>query len=209
MRKILALAASLCLVASSAAAQAPSQSAASKSDLLSMDQKIKIAQLITKRRRRSQAPAFRLRLIALSHRTSTFILCPPKRNDWHRNCAASAISSSRSKSPWWTSARARSNSYFRAGANSASAYPISSDLIPRSKWRKADPLYPGCASMTAVRTRRPAHPSAVRRRPGSPLPCSRSVARARSRWRCDRLSRSGVRALAALRRHRRARLPRF
>jgi hypothetical protein len=48
MRKILALAASLCLVASSAAAQAPSQSAASKSDLLSMDQKIKIAQLITK-----------------------------------------------------------------------------------------------------------------------------------------------------------------
>ena len=48
MRKILALAASLCLAASSAAAQAPSQSAASKSDLLSMDQKIKIAQLITK-----------------------------------------------------------------------------------------------------------------------------------------------------------------
>ena len=48
MRKILALLASLCLVASSAAAQAPSQSAASKSDLLSMDQKIKIAQLITK-----------------------------------------------------------------------------------------------------------------------------------------------------------------
>src|SRR5262249_44173428 len=77
---------------------------------------------------------FRLRLIALSHRTSNFILCPPKRNDWHRNCAASATSSSRSKSPSWTSARARSNSYFRAGANSASAYPISSDLIPRSKW---------------------------------------------------------------------------
>jgi hypothetical protein len=48
MRKILALAAGLCLVASSAAAQSPSQSAASKSDLLSMDQKIKIAQLITK-----------------------------------------------------------------------------------------------------------------------------------------------------------------
>ena len=48
MRKILALAASLCLVASSAA-QAPSQPAVSKSDLLSMDQKIKIAQLITKR----------------------------------------------------------------------------------------------------------------------------------------------------------------
>ena len=48
MRKILALAASLCFVASVAAAQAPSQSAASKSDLLSMDQKIKIAQLITK-----------------------------------------------------------------------------------------------------------------------------------------------------------------
>jgi hypothetical protein len=48
MRKILALVASLCLVLSSAAAQAPSQSTASKSDLLSMDQKIKIAQLITK-----------------------------------------------------------------------------------------------------------------------------------------------------------------
>ena len=48
MRKILALAASLCFFVSAAAAQAPSQSAASKSDLLSMDQKIKIAQLITK-----------------------------------------------------------------------------------------------------------------------------------------------------------------
>ena len=48
MRKILALAASICFVVSTAAAQAPAQSAASKSDLLSMDQKIKIAQLITK-----------------------------------------------------------------------------------------------------------------------------------------------------------------
>ena len=48
MRKILALAASLSFVVSAAAAQAPSQSAASKSDLLSMDQKTKIAQLITK-----------------------------------------------------------------------------------------------------------------------------------------------------------------
>ena len=48
MRKTLALAASLCFVVSAAAAQAPSQSAASKSDLLSMDQKTKIAQLITK-----------------------------------------------------------------------------------------------------------------------------------------------------------------
>ena len=50
MRKILALAASLCFVVSAAAAQAPSQSAASKSDLLSMDQKTKIAQLITKQK---------------------------------------------------------------------------------------------------------------------------------------------------------------
>src|SRR6201981_812412 len=48
MRKILAVRPSLCFVLSSAAAQSPSQSAASKSDLLSMDQKIKIAQLITK-----------------------------------------------------------------------------------------------------------------------------------------------------------------
>ena len=48
MRKILALATSLCFFVSAAAAQAPSQSAASKSDLFSMDQKIKIAQLITK-----------------------------------------------------------------------------------------------------------------------------------------------------------------
>jgi Protein of unknown function (DUF1236) len=48
MRKILALVASLCFFVSAAAAQTPSQSAASKSDLLSMDQKIKIAQLITK-----------------------------------------------------------------------------------------------------------------------------------------------------------------
>jgi hypothetical protein len=48
MRKILGLAASLCFFVSAAATQAPSQSAASKPDLLSMDQKIKIAQLITK-----------------------------------------------------------------------------------------------------------------------------------------------------------------
>ena len=48
MRKILALAASLCFFVSAAAAQAPSQSAAAKSDLLSMDQKIMFAQLITK-----------------------------------------------------------------------------------------------------------------------------------------------------------------
>jgi len=48
MRKILAFAASLCFFVSAAAAQAPTGSAASKSDLLSMDQKIKIAQLITK-----------------------------------------------------------------------------------------------------------------------------------------------------------------
>jgi len=48
MRQILALIATLCFVASVAAAQTPSQSAASKGDLLSMDQKIKISKLITK-----------------------------------------------------------------------------------------------------------------------------------------------------------------
>jgi hypothetical protein len=49
MRQIPALIIVLGLLASVAEAQAPSQSAASKDTLLSMDQKIKIAQLITKR----------------------------------------------------------------------------------------------------------------------------------------------------------------
>ena len=48
MREILALIIAVGLLASTAATQAPSQSAAAKSDLLSMDQQIKIAQLITK-----------------------------------------------------------------------------------------------------------------------------------------------------------------
>jgi Protein of unknown function (DUF1236) len=47
MRRILALTASVYVIISTAAAQAPS-GAASKSELLSMDQQIKIAQLITK-----------------------------------------------------------------------------------------------------------------------------------------------------------------
>ena len=47
MRRILALTAALCFVGSTVAAQVPSDSAA-KSVLLSMDQQIKIAQLITK-----------------------------------------------------------------------------------------------------------------------------------------------------------------
>jgi hypothetical protein len=48
MREILALIIAVGLLASTAVTQAPSQSAAAKSDLLSMDQQIKIAQLITK-----------------------------------------------------------------------------------------------------------------------------------------------------------------
>ena len=48
MRKILMLAAGLCFVVSTVSAQAPSDTDASKSELLSMQQQIKIAQLITK-----------------------------------------------------------------------------------------------------------------------------------------------------------------
>ncbi|TMJ73868.1 MAG: DUF1236 domain-containing protein [Alphaproteobacteria bacterium] len=48
MRSILALMASVYVIISTAAAQAPS-GAAAKSELLSMDQQIKIGQLITKR----------------------------------------------------------------------------------------------------------------------------------------------------------------
>jgi Protein of unknown function (DUF1236) len=47
MRKISALAAGLCFVVSTASAQAPSDTRASTSELLSMDQQVKIAQLIT------------------------------------------------------------------------------------------------------------------------------------------------------------------
>ena len=48
MGRIFACAASLCFVASAVAAQEPSRSAAQKTGLLSMEQQIKIAQLITK-----------------------------------------------------------------------------------------------------------------------------------------------------------------
>ena len=48
MSKILACAASLCFLVSAVAAQEPSRPAPAYSDLLSMDQQIKIAKLITK-----------------------------------------------------------------------------------------------------------------------------------------------------------------
>jgi hypothetical protein len=119
MRKILALLASLCLVASSAAAQAPSQSAASKSDLLSMDQKIKIAQLITKQTPPLTSSGFSIAVDRIvpadielhSLPADAQRLAPQLRGFGY-------IVSSRSKSPSWTSARERSKSYFRAGANS-------------------------------------------------------------------------------------------
>src|SRR5262249_44601497 len=48
IQKILKCAVSFCFLVSAAAAQGPSTSAAANSDLLSMDQQIKIARLITK-----------------------------------------------------------------------------------------------------------------------------------------------------------------
>lgn len=48
MRRILALTAAICFIASAASAQAPSMSAASKADDLSLEQKTKISQLITR-----------------------------------------------------------------------------------------------------------------------------------------------------------------
>src|SRR5262249_26139177 len=118
MRKVLALAASLCFVASVAAAQAPSQSAASKSDLLSMDQKIKIAQLITKQAAPLTSGAFSIAVDGIVPADIELHSLPAKRSDWRRKYAASAISLSRSKSPSSISAHARSSWYFRAGANS-------------------------------------------------------------------------------------------
>src|SRR5215510_11575613 len=107
MRKILALAASLCFVVSAAAAQAPSQSAASKSDLLSMDQKTKIAQLITKQTAPLTSGAFSIAVDRIVPAEIELHSLPAEaqRLAW----AASAISSSRSRSRSWTSARARSN----------------------------------------------------------------------------------------------------
>src|SRR3954453_17674542 len=49
MRKMLSLAAGFCLAISSAAAQVPTQSPASKADSFSLEQKTKISEIITER----------------------------------------------------------------------------------------------------------------------------------------------------------------
>src|SRR6516162_3062574 len=118
MRKILALLASLCLVASSAAAQAPSQSAASKPDLLSMDQKIKIAQLIMKQTPPLTSSSFSIAVDRIVPADIELHSLPAEAQRLAPQLRGFGISSSRSKSPSWTSARARSKSYFHAGANS-------------------------------------------------------------------------------------------
>ena len=58
MKKISALIVAFGLIATAAAAQTPSQSAASKADLLSLDQKVKISKLITKQTEPLANPSF-------------------------------------------------------------------------------------------------------------------------------------------------------
>jgi hypothetical protein len=58
MKKISALIVVFGLIATAAAAQTPSQSAASKADLLSLDQKVKISKLITKQTEPLANPSF-------------------------------------------------------------------------------------------------------------------------------------------------------
>jgi hypothetical protein len=58
MKKISALIVVFGLIATAAAAQTPSQSAASKADLLSLDQKVKISKLITKQTEPLATPSF-------------------------------------------------------------------------------------------------------------------------------------------------------
>jgi hypothetical protein len=58
MKNISALIMAFGLIATSAAAQTPSQSAASKADLLSLDQKVKISKLITKQTEPLANPSF-------------------------------------------------------------------------------------------------------------------------------------------------------
>jgi hypothetical protein len=62
MRQMLVCGASLCLAVSAVAAQEPSKSAAQKFDLLSMDQQIKIAQLITKQTPPLTSSAFSIQM---------------------------------------------------------------------------------------------------------------------------------------------------
>src|SRR5262245_66237811 len=117
MRKRLALAASLCFVASVAAAQAPAQSAASKADLLSMDQKIKLAQLITKQAAPLTSGAFSIAVDGIVPADIELHSLPADAERLAPQLRGFAISLSRSKSPSSISARARSSWYFRAGAN--------------------------------------------------------------------------------------------
>jgi uncharacterized protein DUF1236 len=58
MRRISALIAILCFVASAVSAETSSQSAASKADLLSLEQKVKISKLITKQAEPLANPSF-------------------------------------------------------------------------------------------------------------------------------------------------------
>ncbi len=58
MHRILALAAGACFLVSAAAAQTSSQSAASKAELLSLEQKTKISKLITKQTAPLANPSF-------------------------------------------------------------------------------------------------------------------------------------------------------
>jgi hypothetical protein len=58
VKKISALIVAFGLIATAAVAQTPSQSAASKADLLSLDQKVKISKLITKQTEPLADPSF-------------------------------------------------------------------------------------------------------------------------------------------------------
>jgi len=58
MKKISALIVAFGLIAPAAAAQTPSQSAASKADLLSLDQKVEISKVITKQTEPLANPSF-------------------------------------------------------------------------------------------------------------------------------------------------------
>jgi len=58
MRLILSLVAALCFAASTASAQAPPQSLASKADVLSLDQKTTISKLITRQTAPLGTPSF-------------------------------------------------------------------------------------------------------------------------------------------------------
>jgi hypothetical protein len=107
MRKLLILTALLQFVISPAPAQTPSQTAASKADRLSLEQKTKISELITRQSPPLAASSFSIAVDGVVPADIQVHSLPPRGGKTRLICAASATWWSRSSLPSSSRARAR------------------------------------------------------------------------------------------------------